>query len=194
MLVQRVTRKTTAGNNNQSLIDKGKPCCFQCNAYGHFAAECHSKPAVTKTKAEVNWVGVLMQQQELQLVESNVDKRATVCGSVGGQACKNILLDAGATHKVVRRELVDPNSFTGEHKLARSFNGICQSFPLARSSVRVDGAEHNLEVLVADDLCYDVLLGCDVPELWEIGKRLLYDDLIGMVCTRSKQTEPLQKL
>ena len=58
-------------------------------------------------------------------MESNVDKRATVCGSVGGQSCKNILLDTGATQTVVRRELVDPNSFTGEKKVARSFNSIC---------------------------------------------------------------------
>ena len=150
---------------------------FSVNAYGNFAAECHSKPEVTKTKAEVNWVGALMQQQELQLVESNVNKRATVCESVGEQSCKNILLDSGATQTVVRREMVDPNSFTGEHNIARSFNGIRHSFLLARTSVRVDGDEHNLEILVADDLCYDALLGCDVLELWEIGKRLLYDAL-----------------
>ena len=81
-----------------------KPRCYQCNAYRHFAAECHSKPAVTKTKAEGYWVGALTQQQELQLVESNVDKRATVCGSIGGQPCKNKLLNSGATQTVVHTE------------------------------------------------------------------------------------------
>ena len=58
----------------------------------------------------------------------------------------------------------------------------------------MDGAEHDLEVLVADDLCYDALLGRDVSELWEIGKSLLYDDLIRMVQMRSNKTEPLQEL
>ena len=116
-----------------------------------------------------------------------------MCGSIGGHSCKNILLDTGATQTVVKRELVDPHYFTGEHKVARSFNGIQQSFPLAKTSVRVVGAEHDLEVLVADDLCcYDALLGRDVPELWEIGKRLLYDDLIGMVQTRSNKTDRRQ--
>ena len=61
----------------QSEFDQhGKPRCFLCNAYGHFAA-------VTKTKAEVNWVGALSSNE---LVESNVDKRATLCGLVGGQS------------------------------------------------------------------------------------------------------------
>ena len=109
-------------------------------------------------------------------------------------SCKNILLGTGAAQTVVKRELVDPHYFTGEHKVARSFNGFQQSFPLAKTSVRVDGAEHNLEVQVADDLCYDALLGRDIPDLWEIGKRLLYDDFIGIVQTRSNKTEPLQEL
>ena len=97
-------------------------------------------------------------------MESNVDKRATICGLVGGQSCKNLLLDTGATQTVVRRELVDPNSITGEHKVTRNFNCICQSFLLARTSIRMDGMEHNLEVLVADDLCYDALLRHDILE------------------------------
>ena len=47
---------------------------------------------------------------------------------------------------------------------------------------------------MADGLSHDALLGMDVPELWEIGKRLLYDDLIGMVSTRSNRIKQLQQL
>ena len=133
----------------------------------------------------MNWVRALTQQQELHLVESNV-KRAIVCGSIEGELCKNISLDIGATQTVVRRKLVDPKFFTGKYNVVRGFNGIRQFFQLARTGERVDG--------VADDLSYDALLEFDIPELLEIGKRLLSDDLIGMVCTRSKQTEPHQEL
>ena len=186
--MQVVSAQRSSGWTQQPKFDRqGRPRCFQCNAYGHFAVECHSKPAVAKPKTEVDWVGALTQQQELKLVESTIDRRATVCGSIGGHSFKNILLDTGATQTVIKRELVDPHYFTGEHKVARSFNGNQQSFPLAKTSVRVDGAEHDLDVLVADELCYDALLGRDVPELWEIGKRLLYDDLIGIVQTRSNK-------
>ena len=58
-------QKNNSWKQQPKFDRQGKPRCFQCNAYGHFAAECHSKPAVTKTKAEVNWVGSLTQQQEL---------------------------------------------------------------------------------------------------------------------------------
>ena len=47
---------------------------------------------------------------------------------------------------------------------------------------------------MANGLSHDALLGRDVPELWEIGKRLLYDDLIGMVSTRSSRIKQLQQL
>ena len=96
-------------------------------------------------------------------MESNVDKRATLCQE---SHAKNILLDTGAAAQiVVARELVDTNSFTGDYNAARDFNGIRQSFPLEGTSERVDGVEHNLELLVADYSCCDALLGRDVPEL-----------------------------
>ena len=83
-------------------------------------------------------------------MQSNVDKGAVVCKSVGGQSC-NILLDIGAMQTVVTEGLIDPNSFTEKHKVARGFKSIHQSFPLARTSIRVDGGEHNSEVLVTND-------------------------------------------
>ena len=173
---------------------KGRPRCFQCNAYGHFAAECYAKPAGSKTKAEVNWVKAFTQQKELDLVESRVDKSSTVCGTVGGQKCNNILLDTGATQTVVSRNLISPSSYTGRRKLARGFSGDKQFLLIARTMIQVDGDEHDLEVLVADGLSHDALLRRDVPELWEIGKHILYDDLIGMVSIRSSRIKQLQQL
>ena len=38
-----------------------------------------------------------------------------------------------------------------------------------------------MTVALQEDLCYDALLGTDLPDLWEIGKRLLYDELADMV-------------
>ena len=131
------------------------------------------------------------QQEELDLVESQVDKSSTVCGTIGGQKYKNILLDTGATRIVMSRNLISPSSYTGRRKLARGFSGDKQFLLIARTKVQVNGTEHNLEVLVADGLSHDALLGRDVPELWEIGKHLLYDDLIGMMSSRIKQLQQL---
>ena len=140
--MQVVSAQRSSGWTQQPKFDQhGRPRCFQCNAYGHFAVECHSKPAVAKPKTEVDWVGALTQQQELKLVESTIDRKATVCGSIGGHSCKNILLDTGATQTVVKRELVDPHYFTGEHKVARSVNGIQQSFP---PSIDQEWTEQNM--------------------------------------------------
>ena len=127
------------------------------------------------------------QQEELNLVKSQVDKSSMVCGTVGEQKCNNILLDTVATQTVVSRNLISPSSYTGKKKLAQGFSGDKQFLPIVRTKVQVDGAEHDLEVLVADGLSHDALLGRDVPELWEIGKCLLYDDLIGTVSTRSSR-------
>ena len=53
----------SSGWKQQPKFDRqGRPRCFQCNAYRPFAVECHSKPAVAKSKTEVNWVGALTQQ------------------------------------------------------------------------------------------------------------------------------------
>ena len=43
-------------------------------------------------------------------------------------------------------------------------------------------------------LSHDAFLKRDVPELWEILKCLLYDDLIGTVSTRSSKIKQLQQL
>ena len=60
--------------------------------------------------------------------------------------------------------------------------------------MELDGISQNLDVLVMKNLKHDALLGRDMPGLWEVGKRLLYDTLINMVRTRSAPSEELQQL
>ena len=54
--------------------------------------------------------------------------------------------------------------------------------------MKVDQFEQEMEVMVAG-IDYDALLGKDVPELWALGKRLLYDNFINMVSTQSTKAE-----
>ena len=54
--------------------------------------------------------------------------------------------------------------------------------------MKVDGFEKEMEVMVAG-MDYDALLGKDIPGLWALGKRLLYDNLINIVSTRSRKAE-----
>ena len=59
---------------------------------------------------------------------------------------------------------------------------------LAKVMVKVDGFEQEMKVMVAG-MDYDALQGKDVPGLWAMGRRLLYDNLINMVSIWSRKAE-----
>ena len=165
------------------------------NQAGRFAAECHTKANVTKIKLEdVNMVNSLTQCQELDLLETEIDRKSTMSGTISGLQCHNILLDTGAAQTVVNQDLVKEDQYTGKTRYAEAFNGTRGEFPIASVEVELDGISQNLDVLVMKNLKHDALLGRDMPGLWQVGKRLLYDTLINMVRTRSAPSEELQQL
>ena len=53
---------------------------------------------MNKIKLEdMNMVSSLTQCQELDLLETEIDRKATVSGTIGGTQCHNILLDWSCT-------------------------------------------------------------------------------------------------
>ena len=51
--------------------------------------------------------------------------------------------------------------------------------------MQVNRREDQLYVFVADHLTHVALLGQDMPGIWELRKRLLHDELVNMLTTKS---------
>ena len=136
----------------------------------------------------VNLLEPLSQSQEVDLVEAEICRKETVEGMIGGTPSNGILLDTGACRTVVNDKLVQPEWYTGKTWRVRAFDGPVKRYSLAKVMVKVDRFEKEMEVMVAG-MDYDALLGKDVPGLWVLGKRLLYDNLINMVSTQSRKAD-----
>ena len=83
-------------------------------------------------------------------------------------------------------KLIQDEDWTGCVIQLRGFNGTISALPLAKVRIEVGDCEDKLTVAAQKDLGYDALLGTDFPDLWEMGKHLLYNEIVNVVQTRSK--------
>ena len=68
----------------------------------------------------------------------------------------------------------------------REFSGTISALPFAKVRIEVGDCEGKLTVVAQKDLGLNALLGTDFPDLWGMGKHLLYNEIVNVVQTRSK--------
>ena len=185
-------KKSDQNGRGLPKFDKqNRPRCFECNQYGHFAAECHGKRRDgSKPKLEaINFAKPLTPRQESDLVITEVNRQTLVSGTVNGKSVNRVLLDTGAERTLVDSSLIQEKDKTGEIIRVRAFNGTISALSLAKVRIQIGEYGDDLTVAVQENLGYDALLGTDFPELWGVGRRLLYNELINVAQTRSQKRD-----
>ena len=95
---------------------------FKCGKPGHFAMEWPK--SFKKRYDNVNLSNLskpLMPKEEVSLVMTEISGCSIVEGIVGRMRCKDILLDTGAGHMVVKSNLVPNECYTRRSKEARDY-------------------------------------------------------------------------
>uniref|UniRef100_A0A1X7VUY5 CCHC-type domain-containing protein n=1 Tax=Amphimedon queenslandica TaxID=400682 RepID=A0A1X7VUY5_AMPQE len=133
--------------DKSSKEDKNKPqiTCYNCKARGHIAKNCP-------------------KAMFCRLREESLNQRL-LYGRVEGRVMKDIQLDTGCSHTVVRSELVDKQKFQGDTVSIHFAHGDIVSYPVAVVEIDVGRKLLQVEAAVSDTLPRSVLLGTDVPEL-----------------------------
>ena len=114
------------------------------------------------------------------------NRRILVARIVHDQPVERVLLDTGAQKTLVDSKLIQDEEGTGEVIHERAFKGTISALSLARVRIEVGDCEDELTVAVHKDLGYDPFLGTDFPDLWGMGKCLLYDEIVNVVHTHSQ--------
>ena len=111
-------------------------------------------------------------------------------GMVEGHAVDNILLDMGCSRTLVHRKLVPDRKMREAGAVAiRCAHGDTVLYPLARISLEVEGKAIDVEAAISDTLPMSVLLGTDVPHLYELleGDRSMTTEDVFAVTTRAAE-------
>ena len=182
-------RRAEEGWKALTKFDKRKrSSCFNYNQYGYFTALYHrEKKEHFKPRLEtINITDLLTSRQEDNLVTTEVNRWIFVAGTLNDQPVERVLLDTWAERILVDSKLIQDEDWTGEVIHVRAFNGTISALPLAKVRIEVGDWEDKLTVAAQKDLGLDALLGTDLPDLYGMGKRLLYNEIVNVVQTRSK--------
>lgn len=68
----------------------------------------------------------------------------------------------------------------------QDFEDTISSLPLANVEFDTTKQLTTVEVALQTDLCYDALLGTDFPEIWNLGRSLLYRETTNFALTRAQ--------
>ena len=130
--------------------------CFTCGQVGHIAMHC---PAKALFCDEENVLGGDVGGKVQEVVRE---------GIIEGTPVK-MLLDTGSARTLVRRELVPEGKvLVGQEVAVRCAHGESARYPLADIDVRVGGRRFTVRAGVSDKLPVPLLLGPDVPELFQL--------------------------
>eukprot|EP00731_Ephydatia_muelleri_P022383 Em0014g974a len=158
------------------------PRCFQCRKVGHISRNCPERRALLwREKAEKRSKGSGARQNGICLP-----------GTVEGKKTK-ILLDTGCSRTMVSNQLVPlENYLEGKGVSVRCAHGDINFYPLAKVEIGVKDLKLIVEAAVAENPTVPVLLGTDVPELFQLLGRqpeetCPQDVLIVMTRARARQ-------
>ena len=128
----------------------------------------------------------LTPRQEVNLVTTVVNLWILVAETPNDQPVERELLDTGAERTLVDSKLIQDEDWTGEVIHVRAFSGTISALPLAKVTIEVGDCEDKLTVTLQKDLGLYALLGTNFPDLWGMGKRLLYNEIISIFQTHSQ--------
>ena len=158
------------------------PRCFQCRKMGHISRNCPERRALLwREEAEKRSKGSGARQNGICLP-----------GTVEGKKTK-ILLDTGCSRTMVSNQLVPlENYLEGKGVSVRCAHGDINFYPLAKVEIGVKDLKLIVEAAVAENPTVPVLLGTDVPELFQLLGRqpeetCPQDVLIVMTRARARQ-------
>nr|XP_054591559.1 uncharacterized protein LOC129155851 [Nothobranchius furzeri] len=146
-----------------SKFNKRIPVCYLCGQEGH------TKPVCPQNPSRLNQLCFLPQQMVKREPEKHNSKKMTTV-TINGQKIE-ALLDTGST--LVNRNCI-PFSDWGmsEPITVCCVHGDEKSYPTADLCIGVQGATYLLKVGVADNLPYPVILGEDLPVIYDLLKEV----------------------
>ena len=158
------------------------PRCFQCRKVGHISRNCPERRAL------------LWREDSEKRSKGSGGRQNSICqsGTVEGQKTR-ILLDTGCSRTMVSNRLVPlENYLEGKGVSVRCAHGDINFYPLAKVEIGVRDLKFIVEAAVAENPTVPVLLGTDVPELFQLLGRhseemCPQDVLIVMTRARARQ-------
>ena len=160
---------------------------YACKKTGHYKSKC---PQAKKLE-EVHLLNTPICLENLdetprRMEEKEAFLKATrepviVEGKVDGQKVSTVYLDPGSSKTFVKADWVCDSRLTRKN--------VQVSTVMVRVEVEVAGYQTEIVVRVHEGLKYDVLLGRDLPYLWEVGFREVNLATCAMVTTRQVTTQ-----
>ena len=86
---------------------------------------------------------------------------------------------------MLHMSLVSDADYLQETSYIVSTNNAITVHPRARAKIEVGWRSEEMEIAVQDNLMFDALIGADYPDIWELGKQLVYKELINLAQTRN---------
>lgn len=136
------------------------PICYLCGQEGH------TKPMCPKNPAKLTQMCVVPWKNDHKYCSHQSMKMITV--RVNGKALK-ALIDSGSDQTLVHRQYVPSNVVcTRETIPVCCVHGDKISYPTADVYIEVQGQPYLLKIGVADNLPFPVVLGSDLPVLFDL--------------------------
>ena len=173
----------SSGGAGKSRGDQSSIKRYNCGQHSHISTQCPSAALFCKL------------EQQSPVRQSGV-KATSVCRS--GQV-EGIHMDqiAGCSHTMVRQNLVPGHKLIeGDAVTIRCAHGDTVLYPVAHLELPVDEIPVCVEAAVSESLPVQVLLGTDVPELYQLlGNSIMSKqvDNCMMVVTRTQAMRQLQE-
>ena len=139
--------------------DRSSVRCFKCDKTGHIARNCPEA---------AHFCGGGAKQKHSR--RGKVSRRCSFYreGTVDGKVVSDILLDTGCSHTLISKDLVPDDRLLDRTIEIQCAHGDCVEYPLAEVEITIDGKNFEMLAGVAERLPAAMLLGEDVPGLWDL--------------------------
>lgn len=140
--------------------------CTACDGYGHPSSTCSSvtgKAAQEENKSTLFCGSVKTTTTDVTIVTATAadykDGKLEYTEGKVNNIPVTVVFDSGAVTAGVRKSLVEPHQYTGNHKSTWSFGGNKETFPLAIVPVETNDFKGNICCCVIEQPIIDLLIG-----------------------------------